>query len=261
MTTSEYSVRGDTAVITGSSTGIGRAIAERFAADGVDVVVCSRDQDHVDRVAAVINDGDYDGDALAIECDVTDWEAIEALVDNTTEKFGPVDVLVNNAGASFKSPFEELSQNAWETIVDINLHGTFNCTQVVGRQMRANDGGTIINISSVAARDGAPQMTHYAAAKSGMNNLTWTLAYEWAKHGVRVNGIMPGLVATEGLESQMGIGADDIDEAEVDRQIGTPAEIATVAQFLASPAARYILGQTIPAEGVPRIPRTRHHED
>ncbi|WP_435158256.1 SDR family NAD(P)-dependent oxidoreductase [Haladaptatus sp. DFWS20] len=261
MTTSEYNIRGSTAVVTGSSSGIGRAIGERFAKNGINVVICSRSKEHVDPVADAINDGNYEGEALPIECDVTNYGAIEDLVETTTKTFGPIDILVNNAGASFRSPFEDISKNGWQTIVDINLHGAFNCSQVVGQQMRNGDGGTIINISSVAARDGAPEMAHYAAAKSGMNNFTRTVAYEWAKYGIHVNGIMPGLVATEGLKSQMGISAEDIDEEEVDRQIGTPAEIASVAQFLASPAARYILGQTIAVEGVPRIARTRHHEN
>jgi NAD(P)-dependent dehydrogenase (short-subunit alcohol dehydrogenase family) len=159
------------------------------------------------------------------------------------------------------APFEEISENGWKTIVDINLHGAFNCTQVVGERMREGDGGAVINVSSVAARDGAPGMTHYAAAKSGLNNLTWTLGHEWAKYGIRVNGVMPGLVATEGLESQEGIAADDIDRDEVDREIGLPDEVATVVQFLASPAASYVQGQTVVAGGVPRIPRTSLHED
>jgi NAD(P)-dependent dehydrogenase (short-subunit alcohol dehydrogenase family) len=261
MTTTDFTIRGSTAVVTGSSSGIGRAIAERFARDGLQVVVCSRSQENVDPVAEAINEADHDGSALAIECDVTDWDAIEALVEETTEEFGPIDIWVNNAGASFVAPFEDISENGWKTIVDINLHGAFNCAQVVGEQMRDRGEGTIINISSVAARDGAPGMTHYAASKAGMNNLTRTLAYEWAEYGVRVNGIMPGLIATEGLESQEGIGADDIDREEVDRQIGTPDELAAVAQFLASPAASYILGETITVEGVPRIARTSHHDE
>jgi len=153
-----------------------------------------------------------------------------------------------------------LSQNAWQTIVDINLNGTFNCSRVVGNRMIENGGGTIVNLSSVAARDGAPQMTHYAAAKAGMNNLTRTLGYEWASYDVRVNGIMPGLVLTEGLESQRSVSADDIDTDEVDRQIGLPDEIARVVQFLASPGAQYIQGETIVVEGVPRIPHTEHHD-
>lgn len=250
---------GDTAIVTGSSTGIGRAIAERFAADGVDVVICSRDQDRVDSVAEEINASDRPGRVLPVECDVRDWDAIESLVEVSRDEFGSIDVLVNNAGASFEAPFEELSQNAWKTIIDINLNGAFNFSRVVGERMIAEGGGTIINISSVAARDGAPKMIHYAAAKSGLNTFTRSLGYEWAKYDIRVNGIMPGLIITEGLESQRGISAEDIDTGSVDRQVGLPDELARVAQFLASPGAAYIQGETITVEGVPRIPHTEHH--
>jgi NAD(P)-dependent dehydrogenase (short-subunit alcohol dehydrogenase family) len=260
MTTELFDVEGTTAVVTGSSTGIGRAIAERFAADGVDVVVSSRDQDRVDSVAADINDSDRPGRALPVACDVREWDAIEALVEATEAELGSIDVLVNNAGASFEAPFEELSRNAWGTILDINLNGAFNCSRIVGDRMIEGDGGHIVNISSVAARDGAPMMTHYAAAKSGLNSLTRTLGHEWAKYDIGVNGIMPGLVVTEGLESQRGISASDVDTDAVDRQIGLPEEIASVVQFLVSPAASYVQGETIVVEGVPRIPHTDHHD-
>jgi 3-oxoacyl-[acyl-carrier protein] reductase len=260
MAEQTFDIVGETALITGSSKGIGRAIAERFAEEGVDVVVSSRDQEAVDDVAAEINESGATGRAIGVECDIRDWEAIEALVEVTEDELGPIDVLVNNAGASFEAPFEELSQNAWQTIVDINLNGAFNCSRVVGEQMIETGGGTIVNLSSVAARDGAPQMTHYAAAKAGMNTMTRTLGYEWASYDIRVNGIMPGLVLTEGLESQRSVAADDIDTEEVDRQIGLPDEIARVVQFLASPGAQYIQGETIVVEGVPRIPHTEHHD-
>jgi NAD(P)-dependent dehydrogenase (short-subunit alcohol dehydrogenase family) len=261
MSEQQFEIDGSTAVVTGSSSGIGQALVKRFASEGLDVVVTSRTLENVEPVAEAINDGDSDGTALPIECDIRDRESIESLIAETTAEFGPIDVWVNNAGASFMAPFEDISENGWKTIIDINLHGAFNCTQLVGEQMRDTGGGTIINISSVAARDGAPQMTHYAAAKSGMNNLTRTLAYEWAEYDIRINGIMPGLVATEGLESQEGIAASDIDRTDVDREIGLPDEIATVTQFLASPAASFIQGETIVAEGIPRIARTSLHGD
>jgi len=260
MSTTDFEISGSTAVVTGSSSGIGRAIVERFAHHGMDVVVTSRSLENVEPVAEGINQSDAAGKAIPIACDIREWAEIESLLDETTEKLGPVDVWINNAGASFMAPFEKISQNGWKTIVDINLNGVFNCTQIVGEQMRTNGGGTIINISSVAGRDGAPEMTHYAAAKSGLDNLTRTLGYEWAKYDIRINGIMPGLVATEGLESQEGISADEIDQTAVQREIGAPDEIASVAQFLASPAASYIQGETIVVEGIPRIARTSLHE-
>jgi len=259
MLSNEYDIDSNIAVVTGSSSDIGRVTAERFAAAGVDVVVCSRDREAVDAVADSINDSDRDGRAIGVECDVTDWSAVDVLMEVTESELGRIDLLVNNAGASFPCPFEDLSENAWRTVVDINLNGVFICTRVVGERMIENGGGTIVNVSSTAARDGSPKMTHYAAAKAGVENFTRTLAVEWAPYDVRVNCVAPGLVATDEIADDTGVRAEDIDPEVVDRQIGRPDEIATVVQFLASTAARYILGETIVVEGKPRIAKTPHH--
>ncbi|UWG46749.1 Short-chain alcohol dehydrogenase [Halanaeroarchaeum sp. HSR-CO] len=253
MTTDQFSVAGRTAIVTGASSGIGRTIAEQFAADGANVVVCSREQENVDPVAEDIAESDRPGEAVAVECDVMDRTAVEALVETTVDAFGGLDILVNNAGASFMAPFEDISENGWKTIVDINLHGTFHASQVAGEYMRDAGGGAIINVASVAGQQGAPYMSHYAAAKAGVINLTTTLANEWADADVRVNCIAPGFVATPGVESQMGVSASAIDRSSVDRQIGTSEEIADIAQFLASDASSYVVGETITAEGVPSV--------
>ncbi|MFW6447916.1 MAG: SDR family NAD(P)-dependent oxidoreductase [Halobacteriota archaeon] len=251
MTTEQFHVEGDVAVVTGASQGIGAAIARRFSADGVDVVVCSREQANVDPVAEAITEADG-GDAIAVECDVTDREAVEALVERTVETFGGLDILVNNAGASFMAGLDDISPNGWRTIVDINLTGTYHCTHAAADHLK-DGGGVVINLASVAGQQGSPYMSHYGAAKAGVINFTASIGNEWAGDGVRVNCIAPGFVATPGVAQQMGVTADDIDRAEVDRRIGTSEEIADIAQFLASPAASYIVGETIPAKGTPRI--------
>ncbi len=251
-TAHRFAVEGQRVIVTGASSGIGRVTAEQFAAAGADVVVCSREQGNVDPVADGINSSDRPGEAVAIECDVTDREAVEALVEATVEECGGLDTLVNNAGASFMAGFDDISENGWKTIVDINLHGTYHCSQAAADHL-ADGGGAIINLSSVAGQQGAPYMSHYAAAKAGVINLTTTLAHEWASEGVRVNCIAPGFVATPGVETQMGISADNITRAEVERRIGLSEEIADIAQFLASPAASYIVGETITAAGLPDI--------
>ncbi|MFC6835940.1 SDR family NAD(P)-dependent oxidoreductase [Halomarina ordinaria] len=256
MSTDQFSVAGKTVVVTGSSQGIGRAIAERFAEDGADVVVSSRSQESVDEVADGISESGATGDALAVECDVREREAVEALVAATVDEFGALDVLVNNAGASFMAGFGDISENGWKTIVDINLHGTYHCSQVAGAYMREHGGGTIVNLASVAGTDGSPYMSHYGAAKAGVVNLTTTLATEWAEDGIRVNCIAPGFVATPGVASQMGVTADDVDREEVNRRMGLSEEIADLAQFLASEASSYVVGETIVARGVPRIEET-----
>ena len=250
---SQYSVAGKTAVITGSSQGIGEVTAKRFADEGANVVVTSRSQEDVEAVAADINDSDRPGEAIAVECDVRDREAVEALLDATVEEFGGLDSMVNNAGASFMAGFDDISENGWKTIVDINLHGTFHCSQVAGERMQDDGGGSIVNLASVAGTDGAPYMSHYGAAKAGVVNLTTTLAYEYAGHGIRVNCVAPGFVATPGVESQMGVAADDVDRDEVERRMGRSEEIADIIQFLASEASSYVVGETVTAKGVPDI--------
>lgn len=254
MTTDRFSVADTTAVVTGSSSGIGRAIVERFAAGGANVVVTSREAVNVEPVAQAITESG-EGKAIAVACDVTDREAVAALVETTVEAFGSIDVLVNNAGASFQAPPEAISENGWKTIVDINLHGTVNCTQLVGERMRHADGGRIINVASVAGQHGSSRMSHYGAAKAGVINFTRSVAAAWAEDGVWVNCIAPGLVATEGVRSQMDIETDSeaIDRTTPDRTIGRPEEIADLAQFLASPASSYLVGETIPVKGTPRL--------
>jgi 3-oxoacyl-[acyl-carrier protein] reductase len=245
-----FGVEGQVAIVTGASSGIGRAIAERFAEGGASVVVCSREQGNVDPVAEGIEESG--GEALAVKCDVTDRGAVEALVEATVEEFGGIDCLVNNAGASFMAGFDDISENGWQTIVDINLHGTYHCTQAAGEHLK-DGGGTVINLASVAGQRGSPYMSHYGAAKAGIINLTTTLSAEWAGEGVRVNCIAPGFVATPGVESQMGVSAENIDRGDVERRIGLSEEIADIAQFLASPASSYVVGETITAGGVPRV--------
>jgi NAD(P)-dependent dehydrogenase (short-subunit alcohol dehydrogenase family) len=248
-----FSVDGQTAIITGSSQGIGRAIAEQFAQEGANLTVSSRDQDKIDEVADGINDSDAPGRAIAIECDVTERDAVENLIESTVDEFGSLDVLVNNAGAGFMSDFEDISPNGWKTIVDINLHGTYHCTQVAGDYLEADGGGTVINFASVAGTDGSAKMSPYGAAKAAVVNFTTSIGVDWADRGIRMNCIAPGLVATPGVASQMGIEADEIDRTEVDRQIGHVDEIADLAQFLASDASSYMIGETVEVKGKPRL--------
>lgn len=256
MSTDQYTVGGQTVILTGASQGIGRVTAERFADDGADVVVCSREQGKVDEVAAGIRDSSRPGRCLAIECDVRERDNVKALVDTTVEQFGTVDCLVNNAGASFMANFDDISENGWKTIVDINLHGTYHCSQVAGEVMKESGGGTVINFASVAGIRGSPYMSHYGAAKAAVVNLTSTLAYEWADHDIRVNCIAPGFVATPGVESQMGVTAGDISRDDVKRRMGLSEEISDVVQFLACKASSYMTGETVEVKGVPSIEET-----
>jgi NAD(P)-dependent dehydrogenase (short-subunit alcohol dehydrogenase family) len=255
--TEQFSVEGQSVVITGSSQGIGKVTAERFAEGGANVVVSSRSQEKIDEVVDGIEASDAPGDAIAVECDVRERDAVDALVAAAVSEFGSLDTMVNNAGASFMAPFDDISENGWKTIVDINLHGTFHCSQVAGGVMREQEaGGQIVNLASVAGTEGSPLMSHYGASKAGVVNLTTTLSNEYAEHDIRVNCIAPGFVATPGVASQMGVTADEVDRSSVARRMGLPEEIADVIQFLASDASSYVIGETIEVKGVPRIGET-----
>ncbi|WP_276261088.1 SDR family NAD(P)-dependent oxidoreductase [Haloglomus litoreum] len=249
-----FSVEGQNVIITGSSQGIGRETAEQFAHEGANVVVTSRSQEKIEEVADGINDSEAPGRAIAVECDVRERESVEALVEATVEEFGSLDSMINNAGASFMAGFDDISENGWKTIVDINLHGTFHGAQVAGQRMQEQgDGGTIINFASVAGTEGSQYMSHYGAAKAAVVNLTASLSANYAPHGIRVNCIAPGLVGTAGVASQMGINPADVDRGDVDKEMGLPEEIADLTQFLASEASSYIVGETITAQGVPPL--------
>ena len=249
----DYGVAGDTAIVTGASQGIGKAIAETLAASGANVAICSRSIDRVGPVADAITDADVDGDALAVECNVRERDQVQAFVDRTVEEFGGVDVLVNNAGGEFVAPFEDISENGWKTIIDLNLNSTVHCAQLAGEVMREGDGGSIINLSSVNGQHAAPGESHYSAAKAAIIRLTETLATEWAGDGIRVNCVAPGLIQTPGVAETLGIQSDDMPPREkADRRIGHTEEIADVVQFLASPAASFMNGETVTVKGVPR---------
>jgi NAD(P)-dependent dehydrogenase (short-subunit alcohol dehydrogenase family) len=253
--TAEFDVEGKRAIVTGASQGIGRTVAETLATGGADVAICSRSQDRVDPVAEGINDDPASGDCLAVECNVRDREAVEAFVEATVEELGGVDVLVNNAGGEFVAAFDDISPNGWESIIDLNLTGTFHCTQVAGEAMRGGDdpGGVIINMSSVNGQHAAPNESHYSAAKAAIIRLTETLSVEWASHDIRVNCVAPGLIQTPGVAETLGIDESDMPPREaVDRRIGHTEDIADVVQFLASPAAAFVNGETYTVKGVPR---------
>lgn len=251
-----FAIDGSSAIVTGASSGIGKAIALKFAKQGIDVGICSREQDRVDEVAREGNGESVSGRILPVECDVRDSGAVDAFIDRVADEFGSIDILVNNAAGTFRCDFKELSENAWKTIIDINLHGTFNCTQAAGQYMREAGHGYVVNFSSVAAFRGSPQTSHYAASKAAIVNLTESLAIEWAQEGIRVNCVAPGLVATPPVVDRLELDASELPEREtVNRRLGTVDEIADIVQFLVSPAASFMTGETIRPRGVPPVER------
>lgn len=247
------------AIVTGSSRGIGAAIARELAEAGASVVL-SAPEDEEDELRCVrdeIRDADNEGTAVFTFCDVTDPDAVAALGEETLDEFGSIDVLVNNAGGGIPAPMKDIDADLWNKVISLNLGGTFNCINHIGQQM-IEDGGSIVNVASMAGVTGYPGMSPYAASKAAIINLTRSIACEWSVYDVRVNAIAPGSVATERIADRLDHpSADEIDRGTVARRVGKPEEIANVARFLASPAASYVTAETYNVAGVPDFERRR----
>jgi NAD(P)-dependent dehydrogenase (short-subunit alcohol dehydrogenase family) len=242
---------GDTVIVTGSGTGLGKAIACEFARLGAAIGVVSRKPEHLDAgVAAVEALG---GRAVAHACDIRDADAIGAAFDAVEEALGSAGVLVNNAAANFPVPAEDMSPNAWRSVVDITLTGTFLCAREFGRRhLAAGEPGTIVNVGASYAWTGGPGFAHSAAAKAGVKNLTETLAVEWGPYGITVNGLVPGLMPHEDMTAdiQANLARDhELDTHQPVGRVGRPRELGWAATFLASPYARFISGTTLVVDG------------
>jgi peroxisomal 2,4-dienoyl-CoA reductase len=245
---------GQVALITGGGTGIGYGIAEILVELGARVVLASR---KADRLAAAVEKLGASASAEAL--DVRDADAVKAAVGRVAATHGRIDVLVNNAAGNFYAPSETLSPNAWRSVVEIDLFGTFFCSQAVAPVMRAAGGGRIVNISMTLHYRGWPQMAHATAAKAGVDALTRTLAVEWAPSKIRVNAIAPGPIPTEGVRKAFtqpagGTPVDVIMDEHARRNIplgrwGTPADIGNMVAYLASPAGDWITGSIFVVDG------------
>ncbi len=248
-----FSLEGRSAIVTGGSRGIGRAVARAFAEAGADVTIANRDEADGREAAASIREA-TGATVRARPADVTDEAAVEALVADTVEAAGGVDVLVNNAGITHHAPAEEMSVEAFRRVLDTNLVGTFRCTRHAGRAMIDGDGGAVVNLSSMSARvANYPQrQVAYNASKAAIEGFTRQLASEWAEHGIRVNALAPGYVRTEPVDEALSedpeLEALWTDETLLDR-LARPEEVAPLAVVLASDAASYVTGATLLADG------------
>lgn len=247
-----FGLQGDVAVVTGAGRGIGEGIAKTYAKAGAAVVCAARRTDEIERVAAEIRAAD--GKAIAVTTDVTDAAAVEALAQAAIDEFGGLDIWVNNAGGSpIQAPLVDLPREEWDATVALNLTAIWLCTSVAARRM--NDGGRVVNISSVAAEMTIPGSGHYAAAKAGCNLLTRTFAQELGPR-IRVNGIMPGMVPTEISMQAMNLTDDDLPGLEKmlalpAGRLGTPDDLGAAALFLVSDATQWFTGQVIKVTGGP----------
>jgi NAD(P)-dependent dehydrogenase (short-subunit alcohol dehydrogenase family) len=240
------------AVVTGGGSGIGLAIAERLAADGLAVAVLDRDPDAAEAAAAKIGAGG--GTAIGVAADVTDREAIDAALTDVRERLGAPTVLVNNAGLDGFDPFLNITPEKWARLLDVNLTGTFNCCQAVVPDMVAAGWGRIVNISSSSAQGGQPLMTHYVAAKAGVIGFTKALALELGPKGITVNTIPPGFIDTPMLRKSesrglLGEGVEHHAALTPVRRVGRPEDIAAACSYLVRDEASYVTGQVIGVNG------------
>ncbi len=244
-------LEGKTALVTGASRGIGRAIALAFTREGADVAVnCSSSIKEAEQVAREIKE--LGRNALIIKADVADKPSVEKMVGETVKQLGKIDILVNNAGIATIGPSESLEEKVWRRGIDVMLSGTFFCSQSAGREMIKQGGGKIINIASINGIVAFPERASYCSAKAGVMALTKVLASEWAKYNINVNAIAPGYVETELVNNLASRGKLDIDELKKRTPGGkltTVEDVAEAATFLASDAAKSINGQTIVIDG------------
>ncbi len=242
---------GSVVIVTGGGTGLGKAIATEFGRLGASVGILSRDENH--RAAGVAAVEATGGTALAAPCDIRDPDSVAHAFDAVEGRLGPIDVLVNNAAGNFPVPAEDMSPNAWRTVVDIVLNGTFICCRDLGRRLiAAQRDGAIVNVGASYAWTGGPGFAHSAAAKAGVKNLTETLAVEWAPYGIRVNGLVPGLMPHEDETAAIAAvpGKYKGQDSRVPAgRVGLPRELAWAATYLCSPYASYITGHSMVVDG------------
>jgi len=234
------------ALITGASRGIGKATAIKFAREGARVVVCDLDDAVAETVAEIRLQG---GTAIGFKVDVTRPDSISAMVQGALSSFGQIDVLVNNAGIVADATLRKMTDDQFDRVIDVNLKGTYNCTKAVAEHMIERKSGAILNASSIVGIYGNFGQTNYAASKFGVIGMAKTWARELGRHGIRVNAVCPGFIATtiikdipeniiQGMESRIPLG-----------RLGRPEEVANTFAFLASDEASYINGAVIEVSG------------
>lgn len=242
---------GVTVLVTGGGTGLGKSIAAEFARLGARLVIASRSDEHLDAGRAAM--ADLGAEVHTVACDIRDPDQVAAAFDSATDALGLPSVLVNNAAANFPVPTEDMSPNAWRSVVDITLNGTFFVSRELARRhLAAGSPASIINVGASYAWTGGPGFAHSAAAKAGVKNMVETLAVEWGPYGIQVNGLVPGLFPHEDMTADIQGNLDqthDKDACQPAMRVGRRHELGWAATFLASPYARFITGHTLVVDG------------
>ncbi|MGW8000072.1 2,4-dienoyl-CoA reductase [Staphylococcus xylosus] len=239
-------------IVTGGSSGMGKAMATKFAEEGANVVITGRSLERLEAAKAEMEK--FEGQVLCIDMDVRDPERVQYTVDKTIETYGKIDGLVNNAAGNFLCPAEDLSLNGWNSVIDIVLNGTWYCTQAVGKEWIKNgQQGRIINMVATYAWRAGIGVVHSASAKASVLSMTRTLAVEWgSKYGITVNAIAPGPIDNTGGSGKLSLSEEakqqTLDSVPLGR-MGQPEEIASLAKFLLSEEASYINGACMTMDG------------
>ena len=243
-----FDLTGRVAIVTGGGSGIGRQMAQGLAEAGAELVLCARKVERCEEAAVQMPTR-----AIAVQCDVTDAESVEAMVARTVDELGRVDILVNNAGTVWGAAPEDIPLEGWQKVVDVNLTGVFLCAQAVGRRMiERGEGGRIVNVASVAGLHGAPaevvNALPYHATKGGVISLTKDLAWKWARHGINVNAIAPGWFPSDMANFVIDSNPELARRIPLGR-FGGPDDLKGVVVFLASRASDYVTGHTLVVDG------------
>ena len=249
MSESLQHLKGQVAIVTGASRGIGRAIAAELASEGANLVLTARGVEGVEAAAAALAEDHPDGRFLPVGCDVSNWDSVSELIDRTVEEFGKIDFLVNNAGITRDNLVMRMKKEEWDDVLAANLTGVFNTCRLAARQMLRQRSGRIVNITSVVGLLGNAGQVNYAASKGGIISLTYSLAREMASRGVLVNAVAPGFIETDMTAAMPEAAREAMAEGIPLARIGKPEEISSLVAFLCGPGASYITGEVIRVDG------------
>jgi len=237
-------------LVTGGGSGIGFTIAKQFLEHGATVYIASRKQERIDKAVAELS---AFGNCKGAVLDIRQVDQVEQIAQQIKNDYGRLDILINNAGGQFPSPAEDISTNGWNSVINNNLNGTFYVTQSMAKHFFIpQKHGTIVNIVANMFR-GFPGMVHTGAARAGVDNLTKTLAVEWAKYNIRINAIAPGIIKSTGLDQYPPEFLKNITDTIPTKRMGTVEEVAYPTLFLASPYAAFVTGETLYVDGGNRL--------